>query len=155
MFRHFGSAKKLADYLGISTQAVSHWKRIPAKYVYALSQPTGIHPYKLRPDIYIESFWMSGMDTAEIAKTMFLTESEVYKLLSEILERRRHKPNANSNAALPPIGEPPVESGERRESIQVPEIHGLAQGSYVGAEGTSEEPKGLRVLQTDTLGGKA
>lgn len=139
VFRHFGSAKKVADHLGISTQAVSHWKRVPAKYVYTLSQPTGIHPYKLRPDLYIESFWMSGMDTALIAKAMSLDEAEVYRILSAVLERRRTKPNVDSDFAIPPISQPTMEGGEGRESVSVAPVHDVAESRDVGAEDTSTE----------------
>jgi hypothetical protein len=132
VFRHFGSAKKVADFLGISTQAVSHWKRVPAKYLYTLSQPTGIHPYKLRPDLYVESFWMSGMDTALIAKAMSLEEAEVYRILSSVLERRRTQPNVDGDFTIPAVSQPIVESGEGRESIPVPAVHGVAQSDDVG-----------------------
>lgn len=132
VFRHFGSAKKVADYLGISTQAVSHWKRVPAKYLYTLSQPTGIHPYKLRPDLYVESFWVSGMDTALIAKTMTLEESEVYRILSEVLERRRTQPNVDPDPTISTICEPVVEGGEGRESLPVAPVQDLANGGNVG-----------------------
>jgi DNA-binding transcriptional regulator YdaS (Cro superfamily) len=132
VFRHFGSAKKVADFLGISTQAVSHWNRVPAKYVYALAGATSIHPYKLRPDLYIESFWMSGMDTALIAKAMSLEESEVYRILGAVLERRRTKPNVESDFTVPAVSQPVVESGSGREGLSVPAVHDLAQGNDVG-----------------------
>ena len=132
VFKHFGSAKKLADYLGISTQAVSHWKKVPEKYLYSISQATGIHPYKLRPDKYIESFWMAKMDTELIAKAMFLEEAEVYRILNEVLERRRHKPNVETVDPVPAVSEPPVESGSVGESLSVAAVHGLAEGHNVG-----------------------
>ena len=132
VFRHFGSAKKVADHLGITTQAVSHWKKIPAKYLYGLGQATGIHPYKLRPDLYIETFWMSGMDTAKIAQVMSIDESEVYRILGLLLELRRSKANAKAEPAVSAIGEPPMESGEGRAGSSVVAVHDMAQNDNVG-----------------------
>jgi hypothetical protein len=132
VFRHFGSAKKVADHLGISTQAVSHWKKVPAKYIYALSQPTGIHPYKLRPDIYIESFWVSGMDTTQIAGAMLIEEAEVYRILGEVMERRRHKPNVEAIPAISSLGEPALESGLGEQGLSLAGVHSLAQNDNVG-----------------------
>lgn len=47
-----GGAKALADRLGISKQAVSAWKIIPAERVIAVEAATGIAREKLRPDLY-------------------------------------------------------------------------------------------------------
>jgi hypothetical protein len=139
VFRHFGSAKKVADYLGISTQAVSHWKRVPAKYIYTISQATGIHPYKLRPDIYIESFWMAKMDTALIAKAMFLEEAEVYRILSSVLERRRFKPNVETDTAVPAVSEQALESGGGQDGLSLGQVHELAKTGDVGVTEPDEE----------------
>ena len=139
VFRHFGSAKRVADHLGISTQAVSHWKQVPAKYIYVLSQATGIHPYKLRPDIYIESFWMAKMDTELIAKAMFLEEAEVYRILSNVLERRRYKPNVETDIAVPAVSEPALESGGREDGLSLGQVHVLAQAGNVGTSKPDEE----------------
>jgi DNA-binding transcriptional regulator YdaS (Cro superfamily) len=151
VFKHFGSAKKLADYLGISTQAVSHWKKVPEKYVYSISQATGIHPYKLRPDKYIEAFWMAKMDTELIAKAMFLEEAEVYRILNEVLERRRHKPNVETVDSVSPISEPPVESGGLGEGLSVVAVHNVAESGDVGDQ-EPDKAQDLWLVQTDNSG---
>lgn len=46
---------KLADIgkeLGISKQAISGWRAIPAEWVRQLSDVTGIPAWRLRPDLY-------------------------------------------------------------------------------------------------------
>jgi hypothetical protein len=46
---------KLADIgkeLGISKQAISGWRAVPAEWVRQLSDVTGIPPWRLRPDLY-------------------------------------------------------------------------------------------------------
>ncbi|SHF04513.1 DNA-binding transcriptional regulator YdaS, prophage-encoded, Cro superfamily [Kaistia soli DSM 19436] len=47
-----GSAKALAEQLGISLQAVSQWKCIPSGRVLAVERVTGVPRHVLRPDIY-------------------------------------------------------------------------------------------------------
>ncbi|QHP80675.1 Rha family transcriptional regulator [Pectobacterium odoriferum] len=52
-----GSATKLAELLGISSMAISHWKRrhegaIPSNHVLAIYNATGVTPHELRPDLY-------------------------------------------------------------------------------------------------------
>lgn len=52
-----GSAMKLAEMLGISAMAISHWKRryeglIPSSHVLPIYQATGVTPHELRPDLY-------------------------------------------------------------------------------------------------------
>ena len=151
VFKHFGSAKRLSDYLGISTQAISHWKKVPEKYLYSISQATGIHPYRLRPDIYIEAFWMAKMDTELIAKAMFLEEAEVYRILSEVLESRRFKPNAETVAAVSAVSEPPVESGGLGEGLPVVAVHNVAESGDVGDQ-EPDEAQDLWLVQTDNSG---
>jgi len=75
---------------------------------------------------------MSGMDTALIAKAMSLEESEVYRILGAVLERRRTKPNVESDFTVPAVSQPVVESGSGREGLSVPAVHDLAQGNDVG-----------------------
>jgi len=41
----------IADACGVTTQAVSQWKRIPPRHVKAVSNLTGTPPHLLRPDI--------------------------------------------------------------------------------------------------------
>jgi len=40
---------QVADFLGISKQAVSKWKTLPVKYVTVINQKTGIPKAHLRP----------------------------------------------------------------------------------------------------------
>lgn len=52
-----GSATKLADLLGISSMAISHWRYrydgvIPSNHVLPIYQVTGVTPHELRPDLY-------------------------------------------------------------------------------------------------------
>lgn len=47
-----GSVTKLAVSLGIASQAVSQWRRVPATRVLAVENVTGIPRHKLRPDMY-------------------------------------------------------------------------------------------------------
>lgn len=52
-----GSAIKLAELLGISSMAISHWKRryegvVPSNHVLQIYQGTGVTPHELRPDLY-------------------------------------------------------------------------------------------------------
>jgi DNA-binding transcriptional regulator YdaS (Cro superfamily) len=48
-----GNTAKLARLLGgISSQAISQWKRVPAERVLDVERVTGIPRHELRPDIY-------------------------------------------------------------------------------------------------------
>ncbi|HDR2353311.1 TPA: helix-turn-helix domain-containing protein [Enterobacter roggenkampii] len=49
-----GSAKNLADKIGITKQAISLWHRmgIPATRVLQIFNATGVTPHELRPDLY-------------------------------------------------------------------------------------------------------
>ena len=42
----------LADHLGITTQAIAQWWRVPATRCLAVEGFTGVSRYRLRPDIY-------------------------------------------------------------------------------------------------------
>jgi hypothetical protein len=112
VIRRFGTAKQLAEKLGISNRAVSAWKMIPVKHVKYISLATGMHPYRIRPDLYIEGFWNMQMNTADIAKEMKICEVEVCRYLTGIIARRRSGSNDNSVSSLPTVSEPPVESDE-------------------------------------------
>lgn len=47
-----GSARALAQLIGVSPQAVSQWRRIPSGRVIAVERCTGVSRYDLRPDLY-------------------------------------------------------------------------------------------------------
>jgi DNA-binding transcriptional regulator YdaS (Cro superfamily) len=47
-----GSESALAREIGVTSQAVSQWKRVPAERCPAVSRATGIALHDLRPDIY-------------------------------------------------------------------------------------------------------
>jgi DNA-binding transcriptional regulator YdaS (Cro superfamily) len=47
-----GSLKAVAKRLGIKSQAISQWQKIPAKRVLALEALTGVSRHVMRPDIY-------------------------------------------------------------------------------------------------------
>jgi hypothetical protein len=112
VIRRFGTAKRLAEALSITNRAVSIWKRVPVRHVRAISAISGLHPYRIRPDLYIEGFWNMQMNTADIATEMRISEAEVCQHLSGIIARRRAGSNDNSVSALPTVSEPPVESDE-------------------------------------------
>lgn len=50
--RSFNRAE-VAKALGITTQAISQWKKVPAERVIDVSQATGIPVEKLRPDLFV------------------------------------------------------------------------------------------------------
>lgn len=109
VFRSYGSASNAADCFGVSRQAVSKWDRLPPKYLKQVWEEKKLHPYKVRPDLYIESYWNLGLNTAEIAERMGLGEPDVYKLIGQILRERREGASDSLDFALPAISEPPVE----------------------------------------------
>lgn len=47
-----GRSKKLAEQIGVTPQAVSQWKSVPAGRVIAVEKATGISRSELRPDLY-------------------------------------------------------------------------------------------------------
>ncbi len=52
-----GSATELAKKLGVSSMAISHWKKrykgvVPQSHVIAIYEATGVTPHELRPDLY-------------------------------------------------------------------------------------------------------
>lgn len=47
-----GSATALAKALGINSQAVSQWKRVPAERVLDVERITGVPRHELRADLY-------------------------------------------------------------------------------------------------------
>lgn len=47
-----GGVAALAGKLGIFSQAVSQWRRVPVKRVLDVERATGVPRHELRPDIY-------------------------------------------------------------------------------------------------------
>lgn len=47
-----GGVAKLAEALGITSQAISQWRQVPHERVLAVEKITGIPRYELRPDLY-------------------------------------------------------------------------------------------------------
>jgi hypothetical protein len=43
---------EIARALGITRQAITGWRAVPAEWVRQLSDVTGIPPWRLRPDLY-------------------------------------------------------------------------------------------------------
>ncbi len=50
--RAAGGPVKLAAALGVTSSAVSQWKRVPPERVLAVEAATGVARHILRPDIY-------------------------------------------------------------------------------------------------------
>jgi len=111
VIRCYGTAKRLADSLGITNRAVSLWKMVPLKHVKAVSEWTGIHPFHIRPDLYIQGFWNMQMNTAEMAQEMNIPEAEVCRYLQMSLANRTSG-NAFTHPTLPAVSKQPMESDE-------------------------------------------
>jgi len=47
-----GSAKALAERIGVSAQAISQWAKVPALRVLDVERATGVSRHDLRPDLY-------------------------------------------------------------------------------------------------------
>lgn len=47
-----GGPRKLAKKLGIHSQAISQWKKVPPRRVIAVEKESGIPRHVLRPDLY-------------------------------------------------------------------------------------------------------
>lgn len=47
-----GGAVKLAQIVGITSQAVGQWRRCPAEYVVVVEKASGIPRHVLRPDVF-------------------------------------------------------------------------------------------------------
>lgn len=52
VFKAAGNARKLSIALGLTRQALSRWKRVPAVHVVAVAQISGIEPKEIRPDVF-------------------------------------------------------------------------------------------------------
>jgi len=47
-----GGARKVAEGLGLSTQAVYGWDKIPAVHLHRMAKMSGVAPEKIRPDMF-------------------------------------------------------------------------------------------------------
>jgi pyruvate kinase len=47
-----GAVTAIAQAAGISTAAVSQWRKVPAWWVLTVAEVTGYSPHELRPDLY-------------------------------------------------------------------------------------------------------
>ena len=47
-----GNAQKFAELVGVTPQAISQWRRVPALRVLQVEKLTGVSRHELRPDIY-------------------------------------------------------------------------------------------------------
>ncbi|WP_093820201.1 transcriptional regulator [Stenotrophomonas indicatrix] len=47
-----GGPAHIGRVCGVSSQAVSQWKRVPAEYVLAIEEATGVSRHDLRPDVF-------------------------------------------------------------------------------------------------------
>jgi hypothetical protein len=108
VIRRYGTAQRLASALGLTRQAIASWDMVPAKWIKPIADHTGMHPYRIRPDLYVEGYWNMGMNTAEISAKMRLSEPEVDRYLHLVLARRRAGQNDNACTAIPPVSEPPL-----------------------------------------------
>ncbi|GBQ89186.1 hypothetical protein AA0535_1730 [Asaia krungthepensis NRIC 0535] len=52
MMRYRGMNARIARACGLSTAAVSQWKRIPRKHLEKVSDLSGVPPETLRPDLF-------------------------------------------------------------------------------------------------------
>ena len=50
--RAVGTAQKFAEMIGVTPQAVSQWRRVPALRVLKVEAVSGVSRHDLRPDIY-------------------------------------------------------------------------------------------------------
>lgn len=56
-----GTISRIARELGISTQAISQWERVPAEHVLTVARLTEMSPRELRPDLYPDTIdWRGG-----------------------------------------------------------------------------------------------
>lgn len=47
-----GGSSELGRRLGVTSQAVSQWRRVPAERVLDVERATGVSRHQLRPDLY-------------------------------------------------------------------------------------------------------
>ena len=47
-----GGARAIAESLGVSTQFVYQWRKVPPKYVKEVAKMSGLRPEQIRPDVF-------------------------------------------------------------------------------------------------------
>ncbi|WP_121041978.1 transcriptional regulator [Stenotrophomonas rhizophila] len=50
--KELGGPALIGRVCGVSSQAVSQWKRVPAEHVLAIEAATGVSRHDLRPDVF-------------------------------------------------------------------------------------------------------
>ncbi|WP_414613958.1 transcriptional regulator [Stenotrophomonas muris] len=50
--KELGGPAHIGRVCGVSSQAVSQWKRVPAEYVLTIEEATGVSRHDLRPDVF-------------------------------------------------------------------------------------------------------
>ena len=59
--RTAGDQYALAQRLGITQSAVSHWKEVPSRHIIAIEKATGVSRRLLRPDLYDDETTLTGL----------------------------------------------------------------------------------------------
>jgi hypothetical protein len=69
------------------------------------------------------AMWDVGMDTYAISSIMGCLESDVYRVLARMMERRRHDQNHSGSSAQ---RQQSLEDGINRRNVSVSKVHNLA-----------------------------
>jgi hypothetical protein len=69
------------------------------------------------------AMWDVGMDTYAISSIMGCLESDVYRVLARVMERRRHDQNHSGSSAQ---RQPALENDIDRRNVPVSKVHNLA-----------------------------
>lgn len=72
---HWGDCSRIAGACGVTTQAVSQWKRVPERHVRAVAALLGTTPERLRPDL-AEKHLMTSTDMNPVDAAAALARRE-------------------------------------------------------------------------------